>query len=144
MDIRPFEHQDTDALVKLWERCGLTRPQNNPRLDIERKLKVQSQWFFVGLINKVIIASVMAGYEGHRGWINYLAIDPAYQRSGLGHQLVQKVEQCLLEAGCPKINLQIRLENTDAIAFYKSLGYEKDEVVSYGKRLILDDDKPAT
>jgi len=82
---------------------------------------------------------VMAGYDGHRGWLNYLAVDPEYQRQGLARQLVQHAEALLLQAGCPKINLQVRSSNQGVIAFYQQLGYGVDEVVSLGKRLIRDD-----
>ena len=139
MNIRSFQPNDEAAVIELWQRCGLIRPWNNPQLDIERKLTVQPEWFLVGLVDHRLIASVMAGYDGHRGWINYLAVDPEYQRMELGRLLMQQAERCLVNAGCPKINLQIRLDNNDAMAFYESLGFIQDPVVSYGKRLIPDD-----
>lgn len=139
MNIRPFQPRDEAAIIELWQRCGLTRPWNNPQLDIERKLTVQPEWFLVGLIDGRLAASVMAGYDGHRGWINYLAVDPEYQRMGLGRLLMQQAERHLANAGCPKINLQIRSDNSDARGFYESLGFVQDPVVSYGKRLIPDD-----
>ncbi len=139
MLIRSFQDSDTTAAVQLWNRCGLTRSWNNPQLDIQRKLKAQPEGFLVGLIDNEIVASVMIGYDGHRGWINYLAIDPAHQRKGLGCELMAKAEQHLLSVGCPKINLQIRLDNAEAIEFYESIGFTQDKVVSYGKRLIPDE-----
>ena len=138
MEIRIFNPVDEEAVIKLWQRAGLTRAWNNPHRDILRKLKVQSQWFLVAEQNQTIIASVMAGYDGHRGWINYLAVDPQFQGLGIGRKLTQHVEQQLLDFGCPKINLQIRRGNLDVIAFYESQGYIEDDVVSYGKRLIQD------
>ena len=82
--------------------------------------------------------TVMAGYDGHRGCVNYLAVDPAYQGQGLGRLLMREAERRLLAAGCPKINLQVRTSNEDAVAFYRHLGYHVDDVVSMGKRLIDD------
>jgi ribosomal protein S18 acetylase RimI-like enzyme len=80
----------------------------------------------------------MAGYEGHRGWINYLAISPKYQRQGFAMQMMREAERILKDAGCPKINLQIRSSNKDVIAFYEAIGFKKDDVVSMGKRLVQD------
>lgn len=138
MLIRPYQPADETAVIRLWERAGLTRPWNDPRKDIERKLHVQGEWFLVGELEGQIITSVMAGYDGHRGWINYLAVDPEHQREGHGRTIMQYAEQLLLAAGCPKINLQIRTDNLAAIAFYESLGFQQDAVVSFGKRLIAD------
>jgi ribosomal protein S18 acetylase RimI-like enzyme len=138
MDIRAFQPDDESAVVMLWERCGLDRPWNDPHKDIARKLKVQPQFFLVGLSDHAIVATVMAGYEGHRGWVNYLAVDPALRRHGFGRTMMNEVERLLLAAGCPKVNLQVRGGNADALAFYAALGYTQDEVVSMGKRLELD------
>ncbi|HTP54870.1 MAG TPA: GNAT family acetyltransferase [Thermoplasmata archaeon] len=139
MEIRPFEPQDEDAVVSLWDRCGLVRPQNDPRKDIRRKLNVRPDLFLVGVLDKHVVGTVMAGYEGHRGWMNYLAVDPAHQRRGLARELVAAAERRLIESGCPKINLQIRATNLGVIEFYRRLGYATDDVVSMGKRLERDD-----
>nr|WP_299484509.1 GNAT family acetyltransferase [Acaryochloris sp. IP29b_bin.137] len=85
-----------------------------------------------------IIGSVMVGYDGHRGWINYLAVDPDHQRSGIGRELMLEAERRLLQKGCPKISLQIRDDNEQAISFYESIGFSRDPVFSFGKRLIPD------
>ena len=137
-EIRAFRKEDEQNLIDLWEKCDLTVPWNNPRKDIARKLKIQSELFLVGLLEDQLIASVMAGYEGHRGWINYLAVDPEFQESGYGKQMFQKVETMLLKMGCPKINLQIREGNAKVYGFYESLGFTKDHVISMGKRLDFD------
>jgi len=142
MNIRAFERADTHAVIALWEACGLTRPWNNPRLDIERKLTVQPELFLVGTEDGVIVGSVMAGYEGHRGWVNYLAVSPGLQRNRLGEQLMREVEVRLLALGCPKINLQVRTGNDSAMAFYRRIGFVEDETVSFGKRLIPDTGAP--
>ena len=82
-----------------------------------------------------VIATVMAGYEGHRGWVNYLAVHPDHRRGSYVRQMMAEAEQALAARGCPKVNLQIRASNTAVVAFYESLGYRVDEVVSMGKRL---------
>ena len=138
MQIRPFSPSDETAVIELWQRCDLTRPWNNPQKDIQRKLTTQPELFFVGELDGKIIASAMAGFDGHRGWVNYLAVDPAHQKGGIGRRFMQHVEESLAARGCPKLNLQIRTSNRSALAFYESIGYAADEVVSYGKRLIVD------
>jgi ribosomal protein S18 acetylase RimI-like enzyme len=138
MQIRPYLESDELAVISLWRACELTRPWNDPKKDIERKLKVQRQLFLVGEIEGQVIASVMAGYDGHRGWINYLAVHPDFQRRRIGSDLMEAAQILLFEMGCPKINLQVRLTNESAVGFYKSIGYAQDEVVSFGKRIIPD------
>jgi ribosomal protein S18 acetylase RimI-like enzyme len=139
MQIRPFQRADQAAVIALWEECQLTRPWNDPRKDIARKLAVQPELFLVGTVNGEIVGSVMAGYEGHRGWVNYLAVAPRARRRGHARALMQHVEQLLLERGCPKLSLLVRSSNPDAIAFYRRLGYAQDDSVSLGKRLISDE-----
>lgn len=139
MNIRPFDLTDTDRIIALWDLCGLTRPWNNPRLDIQRKLTVNREWFVVGEVGDELIASAMFGYEGHRGWVNYLAVSPSQQRRGYAKQLMTHGEHLLMASGCPKLSLQIRASNHQVVAFYESLGYKIDEVVSMGKRLISDE-----
>ncbi len=136
--IRSFQPSDENAVVALWELCGLVRPWNDPHKDIQRKLNVQGELFLVAHWEGQLAASVMAGYEGHRGWINYLAVSPALQRKGLGQLMMAEAEKRLSEHGCPKINLLVRTSNRDVIAFYKRLGYALDDVVSLGKRLESD------
>lgn len=138
MTIRPFRMADEAAVIALWQACGLVRPQNDPRKDIARKLRVNAEWFLVAEGGARIVGSVMAGYEGHRGWINYLAVEPSRQRGGLGRRLMEEAERRLHRAGCPKINLQVRSANRDVIAFYERIGFKRDEVVSLGKRLEKD------
>ena len=142
MQIRPFHLDDEKAVVELWTRCDLVRPWNNPHKDIQRKLKVDPEWFLVGILDGQIIATVMAGYEGHRGWLNYLAVAPEFQRRGFARNIVVEAERILREAGCPKINLQVRTTNKGVIGFYKSVGYDVDDVVSMCKRLDHDGPRP--
>jgi ribosomal protein S18 acetylase RimI-like enzyme len=136
--IRPYQEPDADAVVALWQACDLTRPWNDPHKDIARKLPVQRELFLVGTLDGRIVASVMAGFEGHRGWINYLAVHPDCQRRQFGRTLMDAAQERLLALGCPKINLQVRGSNAQALGFYRSLGYAVDDVVSLGKRLIPD------
>ena len=142
MDIRPFEDADEPAVIQLWKRCGLLRPWNDPHKDIARKKRVQRELFVVGTIDGQIVAAAMAGYDGHRGWINYLAVDPAHQRQGVAAALMADLEGKLRAMGCAKINLQIRRDNLEAIAFYERIGFVEDAAVSYGKRLEHDDETP--
>ena len=135
LKIRSYHPDDEKAVIQLWIDCDLVVPQNNPKRDIERKLKVNSEWFLVGLFNGEVIATCMVGYEGHRGWINYLAVSPKNRRRGFATQMMNEAENLLKNAGCPKINLQIRDTNSQAIGFYKSIGFITDQVVSMGKRL---------
>jgi ribosomal protein S18 acetylase RimI-like enzyme len=114
------------------------RPQNDPIKDILRKLEVRPDLFLVGLLERKIIGTVMAGYEGHRGWINYLAVLPEHRRRGYAAALMQEAERLLREAGCPKINLQVRAANVAVIDFYRKIGFAVDDVVSMGKRLEID------
>ena len=136
--VRPFESRDEEAVLALWESAGLTRPWNDPRKDIERKLKVQREWFLVAVRGGEVVGSVMAGYDGHRGWVNYLAVLPRQRLAGVGRALMAAIERQLREAGCPKINLQVRATNQEAIGFYRALGYSFDDVVSLGRRLEQD------
>lgn len=135
MEIRTYRTDDEDAVIQLWHACNLVFPQNNPHKDIQRKLACQPELFLVGVENNRIVASVMVGYDGHRGWLNYVAVDPVHQRTGLGRQLLAEAEKRLRALGCPKINLQVRRSNSQVLAFYRRLGFVEDESISMGKRL---------
>lgn len=139
MLIRAFEQADEEAVVALWQQCDLVRPWNDPHLDIQRKLAIQPELFLVAASGSGIIGSVMCGYEGHRGWVNYLAVSPAHQNMGLGRRLMQSAESTLESLGCPKLNIQVRDTNEGVLAFYEKLGYTVDPVVSLGKRLMADE-----
>ena len=140
MDITEYKEKHAGEVIALWFECELIIPSNNPRRDIERKLKVDRDLFLVGIKSEKLIASVMGGYEGHRGWINYLAVDPVHRRNGYGRRIMKEVERRLQTRGCPKINLQVRATNDGAIKFYQSLGYSDDNVIGLGKR--LEEDEP--
>jgi ribosomal protein S18 acetylase RimI-like enzyme len=138
--IRQFTPADTEAVVAVWESCGLVRPWNDPRRDIARKLTVQPELFLVATEapSDTVVAAGMAGFDGHRGWVNYLAVRPDLQGSGLGGAFMAEFERLLTDLGCPKLNLQVRAGNEQVIGFYESLGYTDDHTVSMGKRLIPD------
>jgi ribosomal protein S18 acetylase RimI-like enzyme len=138
MNIRPYRPDDEAAIVALWQACGLTRPWNDPHADIRRKMTEQPELFLVGEEIGQIVASAMAGFDGHRGWVNYLGVAPAWRGRGFARALMEQMETLLHQRGCPKLNLQVRADNSVALGFYATLGYGQDAVVSLGKRLIAD------
>ncbi len=136
--IRPFVDADEAAVVRLWQACDLTRPWNDPHRDIDRKRGVQRELFLVGTIDEEIVAVAMGGYDGHRGWVYYVGVDPAHRRRGYATALFQAIEDRLIALGCPKLLLMVRDTNLQAAEFYRSIGYAEDPVVLFGKRLIAD------
>ena len=138
MKIRAFEPRDEPAVVALWRECGLARPWNDPHADIARKLTEQPELFLVGTVEDEVLATAMAGFDGHRGWVYYLAVSPRHRRRSYGRLLMQEAERLLIERGCPKLNLMVRTSNADVIEFYRKLGYVRDDVVNLGRRLIHD------
>lgn len=138
LKIRPFEESDRPHVVKLWDDCGLIRPWNDPDKDISRKLSVQPELFFIGEVDGKLVATAMAGYDGHRGSVFYLAVSSAYQRRGFGKLMMQHSEDQLESIGCPKLSIIVRSSNEEVLSFYQSLGYATDDVISTGKRLIPD------
>jgi ribosomal protein S18 acetylase RimI-like enzyme len=138
MKIRKFSESDRKAVISLWQACELTRPWNDPDLDISRKLSVQAELFLVGELEGEVVASVMGGYDGHRGSVFYLAVAPQCQGRGYGLALMAEIQTLLFSMGCPKLNIVVRTSNSKVLAFYKNLGYEVDDVISLSKRLIPD------
>lgn len=136
--IRPFQETDIEDLINLWELCGLSRPWNNPEIDIFRKAQQHDHLFLIAVKDEKLIASIMGGYDGHRGWIHYLAVHPHHQRLGVATALIQQIEKRLIALGCPKVQLLVRQENLSVLGFYDQLGYEEVETVCLGKRLIAD------
>lgn len=136
ISIRPYRSEDSQAVIALWRTCRLVVPSNDPQTDILLKIRFQPDLFLVGYREEgQLLATVMAGYEGHRGWINYLAVAPSHRRQGIGRQMMAAAEARLRALGCPKINLQVRRGNTAVIDFYRRIGFSADDVVSLGKRL---------
>ncbi len=136
MLVRPYQDQDREQVIDLWRACKLIRHQHNdPIKAIALKVSFQPELFLVGILEDKVVATVMAGFEGRRGWINYLGVSPDMQRLGLGKRIMQEAQIRLEKMGCPKINLQVRTSNKQVIDFYKSLGYMEDDVISLGKLL---------
>lgn len=135
LEIIRYGSNHQEAVIDLWKKCNLIVPQNDPAEDIQKKLDFQPGLFFVALLGGQLIGSVMVGYEGHRGWMNYLAVLPDYQKRGYGKKLVDKAIEELKKLGCLKLNVQVRKNNPSAVEFYKHLGFKDDNVVSLGMRL---------
>ena len=139
MIIRPFENDDRQTVIKLWRRCGLVVPWNDPEADIDRKLRVDPELFVVGIAGSRLVATAMGGYDGHRGSLYYLAVDAEQQGRGYGRKIADYIADLLKHRGCPKLNIMVRSSNTRMIDFYQRLGFKTDEVVCLGKRLIEDE-----
>lgn len=136
IDIRSYHPDDEPSVIRLWKTVFPNAPsRNDPRKDIQTKSKIQPDLFLVALAGNQLVGTAMAGYDGHRGWIYYLAVAPDYQRQGIGTDIMEKVEESLAQMGCPKLNLQIRADNAEVQAFYESLGYEVEQRISMGKEL---------
>ncbi|PLZ01222.1 GNAT family acetyltransferase [Burkholderia sp. WAC0059] len=138
--IRRFAETDADAVVALWQLAfpeyrEAGKPHRDPRLSIANKLATQPELFFVATRATKIVGTVLAGYDGHRGWLYSLAVAPDARRLGIGTRLVAHAEAALAALGCPKVNLQVLPGKDDVLNFYDALGYRSDAVVSLGKRL---------
>lgn len=135
MEIAQLPVERIEQLVRLWEQAGLTRPWNDPFADARRALDTDSSTILAVLGDERVVASVMAGHDGHRGWMYYLAVEPGAQRRGLGRAMVQAATRWLGERGVPKVQLMVRSENAAVLAFYEALGFERQHVAVLGKRL---------
>ncbi|MDN3309709.1 GNAT family acetyltransferase [Microbacterium oryzae] len=138
VDIRPLVPADVDAVVELWREAGLIRAWNDPREDIRRARAVWPDLLLVAEHDGAVVGSVMAGYDGHRGWLYYLAS----ARAGVGRALVAEAERRLIALGCPKVMLMVRPDNAGVLGYYDLLGYEREGVLVAGKRLIPDTPPP--
>lgn len=134
MKIRKFNIKDTAEVVKIWDMCGLLHPPNDPFEEIRNKMDFQPDLFLVGEISGEVIATVMLGYEGRRGWINSLGILPKYQGMGYGSEMVKQGTQILKDLGAPKINLLIRPANTKVREFYEKLGFVNEDAILMSHR----------
>lgn len=134
MDVRPYQAADEEAVVALWTTCFPDdRSWNQPRAVIRRKLDLQPELLLVGGLGARVVATVVAGYDGHRGWIYHLAVAPDCRRRGLGRRMMREAEARLRARGCPKINLQVFPANRAVVAFYERVGYMVEERISMGK-----------
>ncbi len=136
MNIRLYQESDTESVSALWHEVFPNNPLHNaPELVISQKLAIQPELFFVAEIDSAIVGTIMAGYDGHRGWLYTVAVSPQYRRLGIGSQLVRHAESAVIAEGCPKINLQVRADNAEVVMFYEKLGYVVEERISMGKLL---------
>jgi len=135
--VRPFREGDETEVAALWLRVFPdARAANAPREDIRRKLAIQPDLFLVGDLGGVVVGTVMAGYDGHRGWIYRLAVATECRGRGFAREFMTEAEAQLRKVGCPKINLQVRGGNREVVSFYEELGFAVEDRVSMGKRLI--------
>ena len=126
---------DIEAAVELWRRCGLTRPWNDPFDDIAHARRAADATILIAREAERLIATVMVGFDGHRGWIYYLAVEPGVQGAGHGRAMMDAAEAWLKARGAPKLQLMVREDNVQALGFYERLGLERQAVVTLGKRL---------
>ncbi|MBR0713580.1 GNAT family acetyltransferase [Bradyrhizobium liaoningense] len=131
----PIADGDIENVVALWQRCGLTRPWNDPHADIALARRRDNSTVLVGREGNAILATVMVGHDGHRGWVYYVAVDPDRRARGLGRAIMAAAEDWLREAGIQKLQLLVRRENAQANAFYASLGFAESTSVMFAKWL---------
>jgi ribosomal protein S18 acetylase RimI-like enzyme len=136
IQIRSYVPFDEQEVVNLWQQVFPGAPAHNkPQNDIRMKLGVQPELFFIATDDDRVVGSAMAGFDGHRGWVYYVAVHPEYRRKGIGTALMKQAETALKENGCPKLNLQIRADNHAVQAFYEARGYVVEDRISMGKKL---------
>lgn len=136
ISIRSYKPEDEERVLILWDRVFPdSPPHNNPVLDIRTKQTVQPELFLVASIDDKLVGTAMAGFDGHRGWVYYLGVDPDYRQRGIGTALMRQVESKLAALGCPKLNLQIRAHNAEVQSFYEKLGYFFEDRISMGRKL---------
>jgi ribosomal protein S18 acetylase RimI-like enzyme len=124
---------DVEAVIALWQRCGLTRPWNDPASDIALARRNANSTILVGRADGALVATAMVGHDGHRGWVYYVAVDPDRQKKGFGRAIMNAAEQWLRAAGLPKLQLLVRRENAKAGAFYRGIGYEEADTIVFAK-----------
>ena len=136
LTIIPYSNQYQTAVIDLWRQCKLIVPSNDPIVDIRKKMEFQPALFFIALFRDQVIGSIMVGYEGHRGWINYLAVLPSFQKQGYGKLLINRAITELCKLGCVKVNLQIRPDNLQVFEFYQHLGFKQEKRINMSLRLV--------
>ena len=133
--IAPITDADVESVVALWQRCGLTRPWNDPTSEIAFARRGQNATILIGRANGALVATAMVGHDGHRGWIYYVAVDPDVQGQDFGRAIMGAAEDWLRGQGVEKVMLMVRPDNTKVQAFYDRLGYDVQERVIYAKWL---------
>jgi ribosomal protein S18 acetylase RimI-like enzyme len=141
LTISPIADADIDHVIALWQRCALTRPWNDPAADIALARRSANSTILVGRAGDTIVATALVGHDGHRGWVYYVAVDPAQRGKDFGRAIMAAAEQWLRAQGLEKIMLMVRADNTAVRAFYDRLGYATQERVIYAKWL---DGRPMT
>ena len=135
LSITPITDADVPHVIALWQRCGLTRPWNDPAADIALALRGANATILVGRTDGAIVASALVGHDGHRGWVYYVAVDPDHQKKEYGRAIMAASEEWLRAQSIEKIMLMVRPDNTKVQAFYESLGYDEQERVIFAKWL---------
>ncbi|WEK00563.1 MAG: GNAT family acetyltransferase [Candidatus Sphingomonas phytovorans] len=135
LTLREAISTDAPAIIALWQACGLTRPWNDPQADFAQAVAGPTSTILVVEQERVLAGSVMVGFDGHRGWVYYVAVAPDHRRNGLGRTLMDSAEVWLRARGAPKIQLMVRDDNHAALGFYEALGLERQKVVTLGKFL---------
>jgi ribosomal protein S18 acetylase RimI-like enzyme len=131
--IAEIADSDVEAVIALWQRCGLTRPWNDSASDVALARRNENSTILVGRAGGAIVATAMVGHDGHRGWVYYVAVDPDRQKNGFGRAIMNAAEAWLRAAGLPKLQLLARRENSKAGAFYRSIGYEEADTIVFAK-----------
>ncbi|MEO0439683.1 MAG: GNAT family acetyltransferase [Pseudomonadota bacterium] len=134
-NVRAATPEDRDAVIALWQSCDLTRPWNDPVADFRMALEGETSDILVLESDGRLVATIMVGFDGHRGWAYYLAVDPEQRRAGYGRAMMEAAEQWLQDRHAPKIQLMVREDNAQAIGFYEAIGYDVQPVVTIGRRL---------
>jgi ribosomal protein S18 acetylase RimI-like enzyme len=135
LTIEPLTAEGIDDAVALWRTCGLTRPWNDPQADARLALTSPASAILAGFMDGRLIATAMTGFDGHRAWVYYLAVDPALRGAGFGQAMMQACEAWAMARGAPKLQLMVRTDNAVAVGFYDAIGYEKQDVLVLGRRL---------
>ena len=134
--MRPYEAADAPAVTALWAAVFPDeRPWNQPEAILRRKIVLGDGFVWVAEADGIVVGTVMAGWDGQRGWLYHLATAPPHRRRGIGRALVRAAEEALVARGCPKVNLQVVAANRDVAAFYARLGYVVEDRISMGKTL---------
>jgi ribosomal protein S18 acetylase RimI-like enzyme len=133
--IADIRNADVAPVIALWQACGLTRPWNDPAADIALARREPNSTILIGRVDDAIVATVMVGYDGHRGWVYYVATDPDRRAEGYGRAIMNAAEDWLRAAGIAKLQLMVRRENAQAGAFYQSIGYAEAQTIVFAKWL---------
>jgi ribosomal protein S18 acetylase RimI-like enzyme len=135
LNIATIENADVPEIIALWERCGSTRPWNDPAGDIALARRGDNSTVLIGRHDGVLVASVMVGHDGHRGWVYYVTVDPDRRFHGFGRTIMDAAEEWLRARGIAKLQLLVRKDNAKVHAFYQSIGYYNQETVTFAKWL---------